>query len=75
MKTVLMPPGSINRGQIADLTRSKAGATSTLPGKGASDDSHSEQLSKHEWEQVGYQSVYQSGMKPTQMILSLTICN
>uniref|UniRef100_A0A8C1A0F3 Serine/threonine-protein phosphatase n=1 Tax=Castor canadensis TaxID=51338 RepID=A0A8C1A0F3_CASCN len=52
MKTVLMPPGSINRGQIADLTRSKAGATSTLPGKGASDDSHSEQLSKHEWEQI-----------------------
>ncbi|XP_073920328.1 serine/threonine-protein phosphatase with EF-hands 1-like isoform X2 [Castor canadensis] len=52
MKTVLMPPGSINRGQIADLTRSKAGATSTLPGKGASDDSHSEQLSKYEWEQI-----------------------
>ncbi|KAM4819064.1 serine/threonine-protein phosphatase with EF-hands 1 [Thomomys bottae] len=51
MKTVLMPPVSVNKDQVNDLKKSKAGKAMTS-GKATSDDSLSEHLSKQEWEQV-----------------------
>ncbi|XP_012887599.1 PREDICTED: serine/threonine-protein phosphatase with EF-hands 1 isoform X3 [Dipodomys ordii] len=51
MKTVLMPPMSVNRDQAVDLKKDKAGKI-MASGKATSSNSLSEQLSKHEWEQV-----------------------
>jgi len=62
MKSVLMPPMSTN--QECNIKKNKAGP---------SEQSASEQLTKLEWEQVGNQSVHQSGdiISSTGMILSL----
>uniref|UniRef100_A0A8D2E1W4 Serine/threonine-protein phosphatase n=1 Tax=Sciurus vulgaris TaxID=55149 RepID=A0A8D2E1W4_SCIVU len=52
MRSVLMPPVSINKDNATDLKKSKMGITLTAPGRVRSSDLSSEQLSKHEWEQV-----------------------
>ncbi|XP_041498338.1 serine/threonine-protein phosphatase with EF-hands 1 [Microtus oregoni] len=48
MRSVLMPPMSINREHSADLKRSKSGLSTCAPGKAES----STDLTKHEWEQI-----------------------
>ncbi|MBZ3882612.1 Serine/threonine-protein phosphatase with EF-hands 1 [Sciurus carolinensis] len=52
MRSVLMPPVSINKDNATDLKKSKMGITLTAPGRVRSSDLSSEQLSKHEWEQI-----------------------
>ncbi|XP_051034856.1 serine/threonine-protein phosphatase with EF-hands 1 [Phodopus roborovskii] len=52
MRSVLMPPMSINEEQAFDLRRNKAGSSTVLPGKTESEKFSSEQLTKHEWEQI-----------------------
>lgn len=53
MRSVLMPPVSINRGHATDSKKSKGDITVTSSGKVKSNGFPSQQLSKHEWEQVG----------------------
>ncbi|XP_077891201.1 serine/threonine-protein phosphatase with EF-hands 1 isoform X3 [Ictidomys tridecemlineatus] len=52
MRSVLMPPVSINRGHATDSKKSKGDITVTSSGKVKSNGFPSQQLSKHEWEQV-----------------------
>lgn len=52
MKSVLMPPISIDEDQDTDLKKTKTGAN-VVPREGKTNESPSEQLPKHEWEQVG----------------------
>uniref|UniRef100_A0A8C7A2S4 Serine/threonine-protein phosphatase n=1 Tax=Neovison vison TaxID=452646 RepID=A0A8C7A2S4_NEOVI len=51
MKSVLMPPISIDEDQDTDLKKTKTGAN-VVPREGKTNESPSEQLPKHEWEQV-----------------------
>lgn len=55
-----MPPMSINREHATDL-RNKADSSTSAPGKAESEWSSTEQLTKHEWEQVGNRNIHQSG--------------
>ncbi|XP_076774488.1 serine/threonine-protein phosphatase with EF-hands 1 [Arvicanthis niloticus] len=50
MKSVLMPPMPVN--QEVDVKRNKSGSANVEPGKVESDKLPSEQLTKHEWEQI-----------------------
>lgn len=59
MKSVLMPPFPIDEDYAADL-KNKVGTTAVPRGVRTSG-SLSEQLTKHEWEQVGNQSVHHNG--------------
>ncbi|XP_076417580.1 serine/threonine-protein phosphatase with EF-hands 1 isoform X2 [Peromyscus maniculatus bairdii] len=52
MRSVLMPPMSINREHAIDLKRNKAGSISGGPRKAELDKSSLEQLTKQEWEQI-----------------------
>ncbi|XP_050996923.1 serine/threonine-protein phosphatase with EF-hands 1 [Acomys russatus] len=52
MKSVLMPPMSVNQEDTVDLKRNKSGSTTVITGKAESYRSSSEQLTKHEWEQI-----------------------
>ncbi|XP_051682925.1 serine/threonine-protein phosphatase with EF-hands 1 isoform X3 [Oryctolagus cuniculus] len=52
MKSVLMPPMSIIGDNASNLKKNKLGVTINMPDKTEQNDSFSEQLSKHEWEQV-----------------------
>ncbi|CAO2624133.1 Serine/threonine-protein phosphatase with EF-hands 1 [Lemmus lemmus] len=52
MRSVLMPPMSINRERATDLKRIKAGLSTTAPENAESERSSTEQLTKHEWEQI-----------------------
>lgn len=56
-----MPPMSINREHATDLKRNKAGLSTSAPGKAESERSSTEQLTKHEWEQVGNRNIHRSG--------------
>nr|XP_048296565.1 serine/threonine-protein phosphatase with EF-hands 1 isoform X2 [Myodes glareolus] len=51
MRSVLMPPMSINREHATDL-KNKADSSTSAPGKAESEWSSTEQLTKHEWEQI-----------------------
>ncbi|XP_062039395.1 serine/threonine-protein phosphatase with EF-hands 1 [Lepus europaeus] len=52
MKSVLMPPMSIIGDNASNLKKNKLGVTINMPDKTEQNESFSEQLSKHEWEQV-----------------------
>uniref|UniRef100_A0A8C6R494 Serine/threonine-protein phosphatase with EF-hands n=2 Tax=Nannospalax galili TaxID=1026970 RepID=A0A8C6R494_NANGA len=52
LKSVLMPPVSLSTDHTSDFKKTKAGATTTMPGKGESEKAPSEQLTKREWEQI-----------------------
>ncbi|XP_015343460.1 serine/threonine-protein phosphatase with EF-hands 1 [Marmota marmota marmota] len=52
MRSVLMPPVSVNRGHATDSKKSKGDITVTSSGKVKSNGFPSQELSKHEWEQV-----------------------
>lgn len=51
MKSVLMPPGLVDGDNASNMKKSKLS------------EAFSEQLSKHEWEQVGNQGVHQNRNK------------
>lgn len=57
MKSVLMPPVPIDKESSTDLKKSKGHMSGGVRLSG----SPSEYLTKHEWEQVGNQTVHQSG--------------
>ncbi|XP_028729094.1 serine/threonine-protein phosphatase with EF-hands 1 [Peromyscus leucopus] len=52
MRSVLMPPMSINREHAIDLKRNKAGSITGVPRKAELEKSSLEQLTKQEWEQI-----------------------
>ncbi|XP_040599880.1 serine/threonine-protein phosphatase with EF-hands 1 [Mesocricetus auratus] len=52
MRSVLMPPMSINREYDVNIKKNKTGSSIATPGKAESDNFPSEQLTKHEWEQI-----------------------
>ncbi|XP_027288376.1 serine/threonine-protein phosphatase with EF-hands 1 [Cricetulus griseus] len=52
MRSVLMPPMSINQEHSIDLRKNKIGPSTAMPGKAESEKLPSEQLTKHEWEQI-----------------------
>lgn len=60
MKSVLMSPIPLNEDHNNDLKKNKINTT-IIPREVKTNGSLSEQLTKHEWEQVGNQSVHQSG--------------
>lgn len=69
-----MPPMSINQEHSIDLRKNKIGPSTAMPGKAESEKLPSEQLTKHEWEQVGNQNIHKLGNinSSTVMMLSLT---